>query len=151
MSDSTDDVVDVLTAQIEGHFGMSMDSLKAAVAAAPTVHLAATEIVSWHRLLVASQAVLERAEDELLTALQTQSAEVVDAPTMDLAHRVNAAVAARDGRAMAVRWLLDPNAPGKTGLAAERLARFSGTQRGPAVPAGAVPAAAPRAGRGVLR
>ncbi|TQK99015.1 hypothetical protein FB563_4068 [Streptomyces puniciscabiei] len=155
MSDGMEDVVGVLTEQIEARFAMSMAELKAAVAVAPAANAEATGVVKWHGLLVESQAALERAEDALLAALETQPSEVDD-PTMDLAHRVNAAVAARDGRAMVVRWLLDPAAPGKQGLAAERLARFSrGARTGPAVPTSApvrpATAPAPAARGGVLR
>ncbi|MEU9246604.1 hypothetical protein [Streptomyces sp. NPDC048385] len=150
MSDGIEDVVGVLTEQIERRFEMSMDELTAAVAAAPDANPEATDVVKWHGLLSESQAVLQRAEDDLLAALQTQPSEVDD-PTMGLAHRVNAAVTARDGRAMVVRWLLDPHAPGKKDLAAERLAR--GARRGPAVhtSAPARPTTAPATGRGVLR
>jgi hypothetical protein len=131
ISDESEDVVDVLTERIEARFGMGMDQLKAAVTAAPTANPDATDVVKWHGLLVEAQSVLERAEGDLLAALQTQPSEVDD-PTMGLAHRVNAAVTARDGRAMVVRWLLDPNAPGKKDLAAERLARIR-PRSGPAV------------------
>ncbi|MFD4577455.1 hypothetical protein ACFWNK_34260 [Streptomyces sp. NPDC058417] len=137
MSDGTSedsaDVVGMLAEQIESHFGMSMTQLTAAVAAAPTANPDATSIVRWHGLLVEAQSVLERAEDDLLAALQTQPSDVDD-PTMDLAHRVNVAVTARDGRALVVRWLLDPDAPGKKGAAAERLARLR-PRTGPAVQA----------------
>ncbi|WWR55185.1 hypothetical protein V1460_30340 [Streptomyces sp. SCSIO 30461] len=109
---------------------MGMDELKAAVSAAPHADPEATELVRWHGLLAASEAALDRAEDALVAALETRPSEVDD-PTMDLAHRVNAAVATRDGRAMVIRFLLDPNAPGKKGFAAEQLARF-GPRRGPA-------------------
>ncbi|MDF3146940.1 MULTISPECIES: hypothetical protein [unclassified Streptomyces] len=153
--DDAEDVVGVLTERIEAHFGMAMDQLKAAVAAAPMANRDATEIVRWHGLLVEAQSVLDGAEDDLLAALETQSSEVDD-PTMGLALRVNVAVTARDGRALVVRWLLDPDAPGKKDLAAERLARLR-ARTGPAVqtsaphrPAGApVPASAWRAGRAV--
>ena len=131
ISEDSADVVGVLTERIEARFGMGMDQLKAAVAAAPTANPDATDVVKWHNLLVEAQSVLEHAEDDLLAALQTQPSEVDD-PTMGLAHRVNAAVTARDGRAMVVRWLLDPNAPGKKDLAAERLARLR-PRPGPAV------------------
>lgn len=104
--DGTEDVVGVLTEQIEARFGMGMHQLKAAVSMAPAAHPDATDVVKWHGLLAESQAVLDRAEDALLAALETQPSEVDD-PTMGLAHRVNAAVAARDGRALVVRWLLD--------------------------------------------
>lgn len=153
--DGSQDVVGVLTEQIEAHFGIRMDQLKAAVAAAPTANPDATDVVKWHGLLVDSQAVLDRAEDDLLAALETQPSEVDD-PTMGLAQRVNATVTARDGRALVVRWLLDPDAPGKQDLAAERLARLHRDARtGPAVQTSAphrpavvpAPTPVPRAGR----
>ncbi|MFC5958582.1 hypothetical protein ACFP51_30345 [Streptomyces pratens] len=153
MSDDADDVVGVLTEQIKQRFGMNIGTLKAAVTAAPDANRQATDVVRWHGLLAESQTVLEHAEDDLLRALETQPSEVDD-PTMDLAHRVNAAVSTRDGRAMVVRWLLDPDAPGKRGPAADRLARLHRSQRpGPAVPtsAPARPATAPAAGQGALR
>ncbi|MFJ4918464.1 hypothetical protein [Streptomyces sp. NPDC088725] len=158
ISDSTADVVGVLTEQIESHFGMEIDQLKAAVAVAPTANPDATDVVKWHRLLVDSQTVLDRAEDELLAALEKQPSEVDD-PTMGLAHRVNAAVGTRDGRALVVRWLLDPDTPGKKDLAAERLARLSpGARKGPAVHTSAAnrpavapaPPSVPRTGRAAL-
>ncbi|MER6500171.1 hypothetical protein ABT218_12450 [Streptomyces sp. NPDC001455] len=152
--DGSEDVVGILTEQIEAHFGMGMDQLKAAVAAVPTADPDATDVVKWHGLLVDSQAVLDRVEGDLLAALESQPSEVDD-PTMGLAQRVNAAVTARDGRALVVRWLLDPDAPGKKGLAAERLARFNRSARkGPAVQTSAphrpALASVPRAGRATL-
>ncbi|NGO42918.1 hypothetical protein [Streptomyces ureilyticus] len=153
MSDGIEDVVGVLTEQIEHRFEMSMDELTVAVAAAPDANPEATDIVKWHGLLTESQTALQHAEDDLLTVLQTQPSEVDD-PAMDLAHRVNAAVTTRDGRAMVVRWLLDPGAPGKQDLAAERLVRLGrGARKGPAVPTStpARPATAPATGRGVPR
>lgn len=155
ISDDAEDVVGVLTDRIEARFAMDMYQLKAAVAAAPTANPDATDVVRWHGLLVKAQAVLDRAEDDLLAALETQPSEVDD-PTTGLARRLNAAVTARDGRAMVVRWLLDPDAPGKKDLAAERLARLrprtgpavqtSAPQRPPGTPA---PTSAWRAGRPV--
>ncbi|MCZ4102912.1 hypothetical protein [Streptomyces sp. H39-C1] len=152
--DSTQDVVGVLTDQIEAHFDMDMEQLKAAVAVQPTASPDATEVVRWHGLLVGAQRVLDRAEDDLLAALETQPSEVDD-PTMGLAHRVNAAVTARDGRALVVRWLLDPDAPGKKDPAAQRLGRPN--RAGPAVqtsvalrPATA-PASAVRTGKAAQR
>ncbi|MCM2579702.1 hypothetical protein [Streptomyces meridianus] len=155
ISDGAEDVVGVLTARIEAHFDMGMDHLEAAVASAPDANPDATDVVKWHGLLVESQTVLDGAEDALLAALETQPSQVDD-PTMGLAHHVNAAVAARDGRAMVVRWLLDPDAPGKGGLAAEQLTRLNrGPGRGPAVQTRPAPrpgtAPAPQAGRGTLR
>ncbi|MER6424675.1 hypothetical protein [Streptomyces sp. NPDC001137] len=153
--DDAEDVVGVLTERIEARFGMDMDQLKAAVTAAPLANPDATDVVKWHGLLVEAQSVLDHAEDDLLAALETQPSEVDD-PTMGLAHRVNVAVTARDGRALVVRWLLDPNAPGKKDLASERLARLR-PRTGPVVQTGAphrpagtpVPATAWRAGRAV--
>ncbi|MGW5442801.1 hypothetical protein [Streptomyces asiaticus] len=155
ISDDPEDVVGLLTERIEARFAMDMDQLKAAVAAAPAANPDATDVVRWHGLLVEAQSVLDRAEDDLLAALETQPSEVDD-PTMGLAHRVNAAVTARDGRAMVVRWLLDPDAPGRKGLATERLARLR-SRSGPAVQSSAphraagtpAPASGWRAGRPV--
>ncbi|WP_327669506.1 MULTISPECIES: hypothetical protein [unclassified Streptomyces] len=155
ISDDTEDVVGVLTERIEARFAMDMNQLKAAVGAAPSANPDATDVVKWHGLLVQAQFVLDDAEDDLLAALESQPSEVDD-PTMGLAHRVNAAVTARDGRAMVVRWLLDPDAPGKKDLGAERLSRLrprtgpavqtSTPQRPPGTPASA---SAWRAGRPV--
>ncbi|MEU6612025.1 hypothetical protein ABZ922_44755 [Streptomyces shenzhenensis] len=151
------DVVGVLTEQIEARFGMGIDQLKAAVAATPAAIPDATDVVRWHGLLTEAQAALDRAEDALVAALQTQPSEVDD-PTMDLARRVNSAVTARDGRALVVRWLLDPDAPGKQDLAAERLTRLNrGARKGPAVQTSApgrpatTPATTPQTGRAAQR
>ncbi|MFJ8954956.1 hypothetical protein ACIRJL_10415 [Streptomyces sp. NPDC102383] len=157
ISDDVEDVVGVLTERIEARFGMGMDELKAAVGAAPIANPDATDVVKWHGLLVQAQSVLDGVEDDLLAALETQPSEVDDS-TMGLAHRVNAAVTARDGRAMVVRWLLDPDAPGKRGLAAERLTRLR-PRTGPAVQTSApqrsagtpAPASAWRSERPTLR
>ncbi|MGW5096357.1 hypothetical protein ACWEQ1_17490 [Streptomyces nodosus] len=130
ISDDAEDVVGVLTERIEARFGMGMDQLKAAVAAAPLANPDATDVVKWHGLLVEAQSMLDRTEDDLLAALETEPNEVD--PVMGLADRVTAAVTTRDGRALVVRWLLDPDAPGKKGLAAERLARLR-PRTGPAV------------------
>ncbi|MFC9745282.1 hypothetical protein [Streptomyces niveus] len=152
ISDGAEDVVDVLTAQIEKRFAMGIGQLKSEVSLAPAADPEATDIVKWHSFLVASQTALDQAEDALLAALEAQPSEVDD-PTMDLAHRVNASVTARDGRALVVRWLLDPDAPGKKDPAAEQLAR---ARRGPAVPTsapapGPAQVPAPPTGRGVTR
>ncbi|MER7932963.1 MULTISPECIES: hypothetical protein [unclassified Streptomyces] len=135
ITDDAEDVLGVLTERIEARFGMDIGQLKAATAAAPLANPAATDVVKWHGLLTEAQSVLDRAENDLLAALETQPSEVDD-PTMSLAHRVNAAVTTRDGRAMVVRWLLDPDAPGKKDPAAERLARLR-PRSGPAVPTSA--------------
>ena len=155
--DSSDEVVGVLTDQIEAHFGMRMDQLKAAVFAVPAANPAATEVVKWHGLLADSQNAVGRAEDALLASLDAPPGEVDD-PILGLAYHLNAAVKARDSRAQVVRRLLDPDARGRKGLAAERLARLDrSAHRGPAVQASApdrpatAPASAPRTGRAALR
>ncbi|WP_275462259.1 hypothetical protein [Streptomyces noursei] len=154
MSDDMEDVVGVLTEQIERRFAMSMQELKSTVAVAPDANREATDLVKWHGLLTQSHEAVVRAENALLAALETQH-DVLDDPTMARAHRVNATVAARDGRAMVIRWLLDPNAYGKQGIEAERLARLSrGARTGPAVSTSAPPrpaAPASAQGRGTLR
>ncbi|MGK4906452.1 hypothetical protein [Streptomyces albus] len=147
MSDDVDDVVSILTAQIERNFGMELSALRAAVAKAPDTNREAAAVVRWHQLLTASQAAVERAEDDLLAALETQPDRVED-PTMELAHRVSAAVTLRDGRAMVLRYLLDPHAWGKQGRAAERRpAPAAG--RGPALQTSPPPR--PAAGRPTVR
>ncbi|MFB7270747.1 hypothetical protein [Streptomyces sp. NPDC056244] len=130
MSDSADDVMTVITEQIEKRFGMGLPELRRAVAAAPDANSAATEVVYWHGLLSEAQTVLERAEDELVTVLHTRQGELDD-PAMDLAHQVNTAVAVRDGRAVVITYLLDPDSPGK---------QNPGASRGPAPAAGHRPA-----------
>ncbi|MEU4174795.1 hypothetical protein [Streptomyces sp. NPDC026589] len=157
MTDGLDDIVSVLTDRIETRFGMRLDLLRKAVAARPTAYPAATEAVTWHGRLVESQADLDRAEDALLAVLDTQSREIDD-PALALAFQVDAAVQIRDGRAMVLRLLLDPDAPQKQGLAAQRLARLTrGDRTGPAVSASAPPhsttsvPSVPVAGRSVRR
>ncbi|MFC9464405.1 hypothetical protein [Streptomyces coelicoflavus] len=128
------DVVCVLTEHIEARFGMSMDQLQAAVTAAPNANPAATDLVKWHGMLLEAQVALDRAEHDLLTVLDNPHPDA-EGPTQDLVERVDAAVTARDGRAMYVRWALDPHAAGQQDLAAERRAHNRGTRRyGPAVP-----------------
>ncbi|MFH8591564.1 hypothetical protein [Streptomyces rimosus] len=155
MPDGADDVMGIITEQVEARFDMSFAELQRAVTAAPQANREATEIVHWHGKLAESQQLLEKAEDELVAVLESQPDELDD-PAMEKAHRVNTAVAARDGRAMVVRWLLDPAVPEKQGLASERLARLSrGARRSPAVqtspPTRAATAPHPGAGRGVRR
>lgn len=55
MSDDTSDVVSVFTEQIERLFDMEWEELKAAVAAAPGVYPAATDLVARHSDLIESQ------------------------------------------------------------------------------------------------
>ncbi|MFF0551087.1 hypothetical protein ACFYUL_19220 [Streptomyces sp. NPDC004311] len=107
----SDDVVGVITQQIEAGYGMTTDELRAAVTAAPGADPGATTILRWYGHLTDAQEALTRAEDALVAELGSTPGELDD-PAMALAHQVNAAVAVRDGRAMVVRYLLDGNAPG---------------------------------------
>lgn len=154
MYDALEDVVGVLTEQIERRYSMGMADLKMAVAAAPEANSEATSLVRWIGLLTESQDVLGQAEDDLLAALETQPSEVDD-PTVGLAQRVNDAVATRDTRAMVIRWLLDPTAVSDQDHNAERRAMYiQAGRRGPAVPTSS-PAArsvtAPAIGLGARR
>ncbi|QPP05163.1 hypothetical protein G4Z16_00765 [Streptomyces bathyalis] len=108
-----EDVLEVIGRQIEERFQLPLHELGAAIAAAPDDNADARDVLYWYGLLAVSQSALERSENELLAALGTSPEEPLSDAQMDLAHQVNAAVGARDGRAMVVRHLLDPNAPGK--------------------------------------
>ena len=125
MPEFSEDVMGVVAQRIEDRFQMPLADLHRAVQAAPQANPDATGVVHWYGLLAETQDALDTAEDALVAALGTQPGELDDA-VMELAHQVNAAVAARDGRVMVVDFLLDPLAPGK---------------RGPGVWRGAVPAA----------
>ncbi|MBC2878083.1 MULTISPECIES: hypothetical protein [Streptomyces] len=110
MPDDVDDVMGVIAQQIETRFHMSLPELRRAVMAAPRANQQATEVVHWFGLLAESQTALERAEDDLVAVL-IQDPVPLDDPAMERAHRVNAAVTVRDGRALVVRHLLDSAAP----------------------------------------
>ncbi|WP_405889810.1 hypothetical protein OG427_07100 [Streptomyces sp. NBC_00133] len=148
MPDGVDDVMGVITEQIEARFQMSLLELRQAVAAEPQANREATEVVHWHGLLVEAQRALEKAEDDLVGVLSTEPGELDD-PAMDLAHQVNSAVSVRDGRAMVVRFLLDP---GKRGPGAWRGASPTAS-RGPALQTSppARPVAPAASVRGVTR
>jgi hypothetical protein len=135
----SDDVVRVLTAEIEAHVGLSIDQLKAAVAAEPRQHPQAAAVVRWHALLVDAQHALDRAETGLLAALAQPGG--AEDPVQGLAERVAAAAAARDGRVLVLRYLLNPEALGQATTGA-RSRRQAGP--GPAVPATAPARPAPR-------
>ncbi|MFJ8676305.1 hypothetical protein [Streptomyces sp. NPDC093589] len=145
MLDVSDDVMGVITQQIEARFDMRLSELRRAVTAAPQANGEATAIVHWHGLLAESQKALERAEDALVGILESQPGELDD-PEMEAAHRVNAAVTARDGRAMVVTYLLDADAPGKR-APGPWLGASPAVRRGPALqtsqPTHAVAPAAP--------
>ncbi|MFH9474459.1 hypothetical protein [Streptomyces globisporus] len=133
MPDVSEDVMSVLTERIEERFQMPLADLRRAVEKAPQANPEATALVHWHGLLTETQQALDTAEDALVEALGTQPADVLDDPVMELAHQVNSAVASRDGRAMVVNYLLDPNAPGKRGPGVWRGASPA-ARRAPALP-----------------
>ncbi|MEU4949886.1 hypothetical protein [Streptomyces lavendulae] len=107
----SDDVVGVITQQIESRYGMTLNELRASVTAAPAADPGAATLVRWYGHLTDAQDALTRAEDTLVEELGAAPGELDD-PAMALAHQVNTAVSVRDGRAMVVRYLLDGNAPG---------------------------------------
>ncbi|MFD4119161.1 hypothetical protein ACFWSJ_37685 [Streptomyces niveus] len=135
---SDDDVLGVITEQIETRFEMSLTDLRAAVEASPDASRQATQVVYWHGMLGQAQTALEQAEDNLLAALDTEPGPLGD-PVMNLAQRVNAAVAVRDGRALILTYLLEPR-PGVS-AAVRRGPALRTSQPAPAsVPATPVPA-----------
>ncbi|MER5765634.1 hypothetical protein [Streptomyces sp. NPDC002082] len=69
----------------------------------------ATEVLHWYGLTAEAQTVVDRAENTLLAAIGRAPGELTPSQ-MAIAHQVDTAVAARDGRAMVLRHLLDPNA-----------------------------------------
>ncbi|PZT68334.1 hypothetical protein DN402_09020 [Streptomyces sp. SW4] len=142
MSDDADDVMGVITQQIETRFQMPLADLRRAVAAAPHASNDATVVVKWYGMLAEAQEVLEKAEDALVAALDSAPGDVLDDPVMELAHQVNAAVAVRDGRAMVVRHYTDPNSPGRRGPGAWRGAETA-SRRGPALQTAPVASASP--------
>ncbi|WP_327417568.1 hypothetical protein [Streptomyces sp. NBC_01233] len=105
---SSDDVMGVLTRHIEAAFQQPLDDLRQVAAAAGRVH-PATGILHWYGLTAEAQTVVDRAENTLLATIGPAPGELTP-PQMAIAHQVNTAVAARDGRAMVLRHLLDPNA-----------------------------------------
>ncbi|GAA2254735.1 hypothetical protein GCM10010232_49890 [Streptomyces amakusaensis] len=136
MSDESDDVMRVITGQIEAHFAMSVPSLRRAVAVTPHANPAAVEVVRWHGLLATAQSALERAEDALVAVLDTVPGDLSEDHDriMRFANRVNEAVDLRDGRASVLAFLLDPGTPGKHGPAAWRSAVPAHRQGKPALP-----------------
>ncbi|WP_030661507.1 hypothetical protein [Streptomyces cellulosae] len=151
MPEFSEDVMGVVTERIEDRFQMPLADLRRAVQAAPQANLDATSVVHWYDLLVETQDALGTAEDALVEALGTQPGELDD-DVMELAHQVNAAVTARDGRVMVVNHLLDPLAPGKRGPGAWRGAGPA-ARRAPALPtsASALPSERSIPTRGVTR
>nr|WP_157169335.1 hypothetical protein [Streptomyces typhae] len=132
----------VITQQIESRFQMPLADLFRAVAKAPDASHDATAVVKWYGMLAEAQKALEKAEDNLVAALDHASGEVLEDPVMALAHQVNTAVSVRDGRAMVVRHYLDPDSPSRKGPGAWRGAT-AGPQRGPALQTAPLPQITP--------
>jgi hypothetical protein len=130
-----DDVLAVLTEQIETRFQTPIAELRRAVT--PRANPEAITIVRWHGMLTEAQQVLERAETALAEALARHveavpDGEFVELPehVMQLADTVNSAHTVREGRAMTLRYFLDPQAIGNRTSAW----RSSTARRGPALP-----------------
>lgn len=105
---SSDHVMGVLTQRIEAAFQQPLDDLRRVATATGRAH-PATEALHWYGLTAEAQTVVDRAENTLLAAIGRAPGELTPSQ-MAIVHQVNTAVAARDGRAMVLRHLLEPNA-----------------------------------------
>ncbi|MEU4922284.1 hypothetical protein AB0G29_23390 [Streptomyces parvus] len=143
MTDEPDDVLRAVAREIEDRFGVPVDELREAVAAARgTISFLPSAVVRWYDDLEEAQRLLTSAEDELLGALQSAPAGELDEQVMTLAQRVDTALTIRDGRALTVRHLLEdyplPEPP-----ATSRAAR----RTGPVLTTTPVPQSAPVSAR----
>lgn len=147
MNDGSDDVLGVITEQIETRFGMSFTALRGAVEKSPDANPQATQVVYWHGMLSQAQTALDKVEDDLLAVLDTEPGPLGD-PVLDRAQRVNAAVVVRDGRAVIITHLLEPHTTGHqdTGVSAARR-RGPALRTSPPAPASATPVPARGVGR----
>ncbi|MCY0931530.1 hypothetical protein OTB20_36175 [Streptomyces sp. H27-H1] len=102
---SSDDVLDVLTRHIEAEFELPLGHLLQDAVAIGRAH-PATEVLRWYGLTAEAEAVVEQAEDTLLAAIGPAPGKLAPSQ-MVIAHQVNTAVAARDGRAMVLRRLIN--------------------------------------------
>ncbi|MGA5215167.1 hypothetical protein ACPCAE_03700 [Streptomyces cinereoruber] len=108
MTDEPDDVLRAVAREIEDRFGVPVDELREAVAAARgTISFLPSAVVRWYDDLEEAQRLLISAEDELLGALQSAPVGELDEQVMTLAQRVDTALTIRDGRALTVRHLLE--------------------------------------------
>jgi hypothetical protein len=144
-----DGVLEVLAAEVRERFGHSLEDLRTLTATQPGQVLGAREVLHWFDQVTEAQQFLEDAEAALVDVLVTAGTEPLTEDQMDLARTVDAAVTVRDGRALTVRFLLNPDAPGKRAGAATGEAL--GVRRPPALttsmpPRPAAPASAPSAG-----
>jgi hypothetical protein len=126
-----DGVLEVLAAEVRERFGRSLGDLRTLTATQPDRAPGAGEVLRWFDQVIEAQKFLEDAEDALVDVLAAGGTEPLTEDQMDLAATVDAAVTIRDGRAMTVRFLLDPDAPGKQNQAARGEAL--GVRRPPAL------------------
>jgi hypothetical protein len=149
-----DGVLEVLAAEVCERFGRSLEELRALAAARPEQAPGASEVLRWFDQVTEAQQFLEDAENALVDVLADAGAgaEALTEDQMDLAHTVDAAVTVRDGRALIIRFLLNPDAPGTQdgpvrveGLGVRRPPALStGMPPRPAAPASATAAGARR-------
>lgn len=140
-----DGVLEVLAAEVSERFGCRLEDLRALAAAEPDQVPGAGEVLRWFDQVTEAQQFLEAAEDALVDVLATADTDTLTEDQMDLAATVDAAVTMRDGRALVVRFLLNPDAPGKQSGAAKGEAL--GARRPPALTTSMPPRpAAPAAG-----
>lgn len=144
-----DGVLQVLAAEVRERFGHSLGDLRTLTATDPDRAPGASEVLRWFDQVTEAQKFLEDAEDALADVLAAGGTEPLTEDQMVLAATVDAAVTVRDGRALVVRFLLNPDAPGKQDGAAKGEAL--GVRRPPALttsmpPRPATPASAPAAG-----
>lgn len=144
-----DGVLEVLAAEVRERFGHSLGDLRTLAVTQPERAPGASEVLRWFDQVTEAQKFLEDAEDALVDVLAMADSAPLTEDQMDLVRTVDAAVTVRDGRAMTVRFLLDPDAPGKQNQAARGEAL--GVRRPPAVttsmpPRPAAPASVPAAG-----
>jgi hypothetical protein len=144
-----DGVLEVLAAEVRERFGHSLGDLRTLTAAQPDLTPGASEVLRWFDQVTEAQKFLEDAENALVDVLVTGDTEPLTDDQMVLAATVDAAVTVRDGRALVVRFLLNPDAPGKQDGAARGEAL--GVRRPPALttsmpPRPATPAPVPAAG-----
>jgi hypothetical protein len=140
-----DGVLEVLAAEVRERFGHSLEDLRTLATAQPDTVPGASDVLRWFDQTAQAQQFLEDAENALVDVLATDETQPLTEDQMDLARTVDAAVTVRDGRAMTVRFLLNPDAPGRQSGAAK--GESLGVRRPPALTTSMPPRpAAPAAG-----
>ncbi|WP_069463562.1 hypothetical protein [Actinacidiphila rubida] len=108
-----DGVLEVLAAEVRERFGHSLGDLRTLTATEPHRVPGVSEVLRWFDQVTEAQKFLEDAENALVDVLATGDTAPLTEDQMVLAATVDAAVTVRDGRALVVRFLLNPDAPGK--------------------------------------